>query len=248
MKLVGLKVWMAIAIAVPSRLWLGGAISASRDLALVRRVAEAVRACACRLDILVCVDGFSRYVKAFLGVFRNPVYTGKVGRPRLVLAEGLLPAQVVRSYAKRRVESVARRVAHGTAGAVAAVFERLGGGKDISTADNERLNATFRAHLAVLVRRGRAIVWKESVVITAMYLVGCAYDFRWHHDSLRLAAPAGAVRKWQERTPAMAAGLADHRWSLSELLHYKVARPPWVPPKHCRRPPKAKAPVAAKGG
>ena len=39
----------------------------------------------------------------------------------------------------------------------------------------------------------------------------------------------------------MAAGLTDHIWSVSELLHYKVAPPAWVEPKGVRR--RGKAPV-----
>src|ERR671915_2219727 len=70
--------------------------------------------------------------------------------------------------------------------------------------------------------------------------VGCAYNFCWYHDSLRLAAPENAPRKWQERTPAMAAGLTDHRWTLRELLLLKVPRPPWVASKRRGRPPKLK--------
>jgi hypothetical protein len=57
-----------------------------------------------------------------------------------------------------------------------------------------------------------------------MWLVGGAYNFCWAHDSLRLAAPPAAARKWLERTPAMAAGLTDHRWTLRELLHYAAPR------------------------
>jgi hypothetical protein len=71
-----------------------------------------------------------------------------------------------------------------------------------------------------------------------MYLVGCAYNFCWEHTSLRLAAAAGAGRKWAKRTPAMAAGLTDHCWSLRELLSYQVPLPVWAPPKRRGRPPK----------
>lgn len=237
-KLAGRKVWMALAMAVPSRLWLGGAISEHRDLVLITTLVEGVRACAACLGILVCVDGLASYVTAFLRVFRDPVHTGKVGRPRLRLAEGLLLGQVIKRYTKRRVSEVTRRVAHGSAEVIAATLARVGGGNDINTAYIERLNGTFRERLAVLVRRGRAIAHKPRVVESAMYLVGSAYNFCWHHESLRLLAPEGADHKWQERTPAMAAGLTDHRWSLSELLHYKVALPPWVPPKRRGRPPK----------
>jgi hypothetical protein len=58
-----------------------------------------------------------------------------------------------------------------------------------------------------------------------MYLVGTVYNFCCYHDSLRLRA-AGGGRKWQERTPAMAAGLTEHRWSVGELLHHRVRPKP----------------------
>jgi len=71
-----------------------------------------------------------------------------------------------------------------------------------------------------------------------MYLVGSAYNFCWVHDSLSQLALAGSALKWHERTPAMAAGLTDHCWTMSELLHYQVPLPSWVPPKRRGRPPK----------
>ncbi len=88
-KMVGKRVWMAMAMAVPSRLWLGGVISVHRDRELITNLVKMVRSCASSLGILVCVDGLSSYVTAFLRVFRNPVPTGRRGRPRLVLPEGL---------------------------------------------------------------------------------------------------------------------------------------------------------------
>ncbi len=237
-KLVGRRVWMAMAIAVPSRLWLGGVISPHRDLPLITMLVQLVRACAHSLAILVCVDGLASYVTAFRRVFRHPVRTGHRGRPRLVLEQGLLLGQVVKRYVQRRVVSVERRVVRGTEAAIAAVLATTGGGSGIHTAYIERLNATFRASLAPLVRRGRAIAHTEAVLTAGMWLVGCAYNFCWLHDSLRVAAPAGACWKWQERTPAMAAGLTHHRWTMLELLRYQVPLPAWVAPKRRGRPPK----------
>src|SRR5512132_2455789 len=78
-KMVGRRVWMALAMAVPSRLWLGGVVSPRRDLVLITTVVEMVRSCALSLAILVCVDGLASYVTAFLRVFRNPVRTGGPG-------------------------------------------------------------------------------------------------------------------------------------------------------------------------
>ena len=237
-KLVGKRTWMALALAVPSRLWLGGVISAKRDLVLITTLVQMIAACARSRAILVCVDGLVSYVTAFLRVFRHPLRTGRRGRPRLVLDTGLLIGQVVKQYAKRRVVSVSRRVVCGTADAIVGVLQATGGGTDINTAYIERLNATFRAALAPLVRRGRALARTEAVLTAGMYLVGCAYNFVWYHESLRVAAPEGADRKWQERTPAMAAGLTNHPWTMVELLSYQIPLPAWVAPKRRGRPPK----------
>jgi transposase-like protein len=241
-KLVGRRVWLAMALAVPSRLWLGGVISPRRDGGLITTLVRLVRACAAQPAILVCVDGLASYVTAFRRVFREPVHTGRRGRPRLVLPTGFLLGQVVKHYAKRRVVGVTQRAVQGTAAAITAALTAIGGGTVINTAYIERLNATFRAHLAPLVRRGRALARTEAMLTAGMYLVGCAYNFCWTHDSLRRAAPAGAPTQWRDRTPAMAAGLTDHTWTMTELFHYQVPLPAWVAPKRRGRPRKQSAP------
>jgi len=100
-KVVARRMWMAMALAVPWRLGLGGVISEHRDKLLITRLVERVRSCAQRLDLLVCVNGLQSYVKAFLTVFRSPVYTGRRGRPKQVLTKGFLMSQVIKQYAKR---------------------------------------------------------------------------------------------------------------------------------------------------
>jgi transposase-like protein len=238
-KLVGRRVWMALALAVPTRLWLGGVVSAHRDLPLITALVQRVRRCAMSSAILVCVDGLPSYLTAFRRVFRRPVPTGRRGRPRLLAEKGLLLAQVVKQYAQRHVVSVTRRVVQGSADVIATVLATTHSGKEINTAYIERLNATFRSSLAPLARRGRAIVHTDAVLTAGMYLVGCAYNFCWIHASLRQRAPAKAHLTWLDRTPAMAAGLTDHPWTMSELLHYQVPLPAWTPPKRRGRPPKA---------
>jgi len=78
-KLVGWRVWMALALAVPSRLWLGGAISPQRDRGLITGLGQPVRAGARRLDLLVGVDGLASYVTACRRVCRSPEYTARRG-------------------------------------------------------------------------------------------------------------------------------------------------------------------------
>jgi hypothetical protein len=181
--------------------------------------------CARTLAILVCVDGLASYVIAVLRVFRHPIYTGRHGRPRLVLEKELQLGQVVKRYVRRRVVSVERRPVRGTDTEVNATYI-------------ERLNATFRASLAPLICRGRASAHTATVLAAGMWLVGCAYHFCWLHQSLRLAVPAGASWEWQECTPAMAAGLTKRQWTMRELMRYQVPHPAWVTPNRQSRPPK----------
>jgi len=72
--------------------------------------------------------------------------------------------------------------------------------------------------------------------------MGCVYNFCTWHKSLRLPLYVSENwrqwRHWVPRTPAMAAGLTDHRWTVLELLSFKVPPPPYVPPKRRGRRPK----------
>jgi len=133
-KVRGGVVWQAMAVDVFSRLWLGGVVSRTRDGVLVTRLLERVRACVATRAILLCVDGFVAYVGAARSVFREPVYTRKRGRPRLVLPDGFLLAQVVKSRTGRRLAEVTRRVVVGTPEAVARVIAATRGGTQINTA------------------------------------------------------------------------------------------------------------------
>jgi hypothetical protein len=89
-KAVAQELWMAMATAAPSRLWLGGAVSPRRDLALIMAVVGLVRRAAGGLSFLIRVDGLAGYVTAFTRAFRGPVRTGRRGRPRPVATPGLL--------------------------------------------------------------------------------------------------------------------------------------------------------------
>jgi hypothetical protein len=229
-RVVGGVVWLATALTVGSRLWLGGVVSAQRDRQLIRALLARVRACGPTQRMLLCVDGLASYVTQARQVFRQAVCTGKPGRPRLVLPPGVMLAQAVKRYAKRRVVGVAQRVVRGTAAAVQARLAATQGTAEavINTAYVERLNATFRAHLAALVRRTRAAARQPATLEAGMWLVGTCYNFCWPQDSLRQrrAATDPPGGKWVARTPAQAAGLAEHCWSMHELLTFRVPPPP----------------------
>src|SRR3954466_11618006 len=155
-KAVGRRLWMAMAMAVPSRLWLGGVVSQRRDLSMIAAVVAMVRRAAKGMAFLVCVDGLASYVTAFARVFRDPVRTGRRGRPKLRAIPGLLLGQVIKHHRGRRLVDVTRRPVLGTAGAIAGVLSATGTGTGINTSYIERLNATFRSSLCPALRRGRS--------------------------------------------------------------------------------------------
>ncbi len=147
-KLQGRRVWMATALQVSTRLWLGGVVSAQRNMALIVHLIHPVRACALPHPLLICVDGFSAYVRAIRQVFRDPQPRGgRPGRPQLKVWRGVSIAQVIKPYARHRVVGVSRRIVQGRPQAVQRLIAHTQGGGGINTAFIERLNATFRARL-----------------------------------------------------------------------------------------------------
>jgi len=223
-------VWMALAMMVKTRLWLGGEVSEQRDLSLIRRLIGRVRRCAARRPLLVCTDGLVSYIRAIRETFRDPVHTGKGGRPRLRRWRRVLIAQVVKRYERRCVVETERRIVDGTPARVATLQRRSQGDGVINTAYIERLNATFREHLAPLARRCRALARHTLTLHEGMFLVGTVYNFCTPHESL---SPA------QKTTPAMAAGITDHCWTMRELLSFRVPISRWAPPKRRGRPSRA---------
>jgi transposase-like protein len=233
-------VWMAMAMQVPPRLWLGGVLSVHRDQTLIDALANKVKACAAFGALLLATDGLASYVTAWKRAFRTPLYTGKRGRPFLLAWPEVVIGQVIKRHRARRLVEVEARLVQGTKEQQEALSLPE---QKLHSSYIERLNATFRARLHGLVRRGRALYYQEATLQTGMYLVGTCYNFCSFHHSLRQEQPEGR-HKWKERTPAMAAGITDHRWSLQELLTYKIAPSPYVPPKRRGRKPKQACPPA----
>ena len=221
-------VWMALAMMVKTRLWLGGEVSEQRDMPLIRRLIERVKRCAARRPLLVCTDGLVSYIRAIRETFRDPVHTGKSGRPRLRPWRNVLIAPVVKRYERRRVVDTERRMVDGTPARVETLRRRSQGKGVINTAYIERLNATFRERFAPLARRCRALARHTLTLRPGMYLIGTVYNLCTPHASLAYAG--------RGTTPAMAAGITDHCWSVRELLSFHVPPPRWTPPTQRGRP------------
>jgi hypothetical protein len=239
----GFIAWVGMALMVSTRLWLGGVVSRSRNRSLAEAMMMQVRHCA-KLGgaLLVCVDGWRAYPKAILRTFRSkvPRPQGRRGRCRLQHWPALAIAQVVKQTTP--VFALTRRIYHGTAQVVADQLFHSQGGLLPNTAFIERLNATFRQRLAPFVRRCRHSAARLETLHTSLYLLGAVYNFCTPHHALRRPHfDAPDWPRWLLQTPAMAAGITDHVWSMAELLSFKVAPPPSVPPKRRGRPPKSLA-------
>jgi transposase-like protein len=239
-KAFGQHLWMAMAMMVSTRLWLGGAISPKRDLALIQALVDQIRQMALCRAVLLAVDGLPSYVKAFRRAFRTSFREkGAQGRPQLIAWSQIAIVQVVKQR-QAKVLTVERRIVQGCQKRIAHLLAISQNGGMINTAYIERLNATFRQRLAWLARRTRHLAQQSETLMAGMFIVGCLYNFCDNHHSLRLKLSVGRYSyRWVQRTPAMPAGLTDHRWSVSELFFFKVPPPRWVPPKRRGRPSKA---------
>lgn len=241
--------WMALAMAVGTRLWLGGVVSPKRDLDLIQALADKVRGMALCRPLLLAVDGLASYVTAFRLSFRSPLplWHGETGRPRLVSWENIAIVQVVKQHIEG-VLKVDRRIVQGSQAMVTRLIQATQNGKGtINTAFIERLNATFRMRLNNLVRRTRTLARRPETLVAGMYIVGCFYNFCNFHHGLRLKLSVGSYgHHWVLRTPAIAAGITDHLWTPTELFAFKVPPSRWQPPVQRGRPSQASLQLAQK--
>lgn len=237
-KVQGGSVWMALAMMVPTRLWLGGVISPQRDKALLQRLTDKVRQMALCRPLLLAVDGLPGYVKAFGRSFRNKMPRfGRPGRCQWHTWSEVAIVQVIKRRLPDGLE-IERRIAQGDPQQVDGLIAATQNGSGvINTAFIERLNATFRSRLSWLSRRTRHLAQQTTTLMAGMYVTGCLYNLCDPHRSLRCCLSVGEFgHRWVQRTPAIAAGLTDHIWTVDELLMYRVPPLPWTPSKRRGRP------------
>jgi len=189
---------------------------------------------------LFLTDGFREYATALLTHYGRWVQPprrqakGPRPKPRWMPLPELLYAQVIKTTRRRRLVRLTRRVVFGTQEAVEQVLSVCGW--QINTSLVERFNLSLRQHVAAIGRRTSTLCKGEAGLRQQLVLYHVYYNFCLPHASLRqaLAEPipthgSGSAKVWRPCTPAMAAGLTDHVWSLREVLMFRV--PPWPQPQ-----------------
>jgi hypothetical protein len=120
------------------------------------------------------------------------------------------------------VAEVRRQIVFGPEEDLIRIMQADGCGSEINTAYVERDNLTSRQNNGRLVRKTLAHSKRKDSLQHHLDFEDAAYNLVRPHSALRLRLrrPTAHGRLWTPRTPAMAAGLTDHIWTLEELLSY----------------------------
>lgn len=205
------------------------------SLVVGKRTAEAVsgvvqdfrRRTGSRVMRLITSDEYPAYTDAIRDAYGQrvtPPRTGRPGRPRkpyTVVPPAVTYATVHKHREDGRVVRVSTRVVFGTLLAVALALAVSAVSRAVNTCFVERHNRTDRNRSSRKVRKSYGFSKDWDVHRAATRFSHFSYNFCWPVRTLRVR---GADGRWRERTPAMAAVLTDHVWSLSEWLTYPAVQ------------------------
>jgi hypothetical protein len=176
-----------------------------------------------RTDVLITSDEHAPYETAIHKVYgveqpqaRRPG-PGRPPKPKRVVPAELCYATVRKRREKGRVVEVVRTLVFGTLFLLGALLKRSTASTTINTSFVERNNGTDRHQNSRKRRKTYGFSKDLAMHRAASYFVGFSYNFCWAVRTLRVREPDGP---WRARTPAMAAGLSGHVWSLKEWVTY----------------------------
>jgi len=159
-------------------------------------------------------DGKGAYREAMLETWgKVPEYSGRGAPPKLPQpGKDWQYLQVIKKRKGRKLESVRIKIIYGDEDEVKA---KLG----CHTAYVERTYLTSRTMNGRLVRKTLSFSKELRFLKAASALEDTFYNFTRPVKTLRVevSSPSKQAR-WQQRTPAMVAGLTDHVWTVRELL------------------------------
>lgn len=174
-----------------------------------------------RTDLLFTSDEHAPYTGALLQVYGQDVPVpkhpgpGRPPKPVKVMPPEMCYATVRKTRQKGRVVEVVRTLVFGTAAMLDLLLSRSTVSRAINTSFVERNNGTDRRQNARKVRKTYCFSKDWDLHNAASYFIAFSYNFCWAVRTLDLVRDDGTHCK---RTPAMAAGLADHIWSTEEWV------------------------------
>ena len=178
-------------------------------------------------------DGLNVYFYALTAHFGQWL-AGRKGRQWQVAA-GLIYGQVKKCYRRRKLVRVTPVMRLGTEEALKAVLQGLGFSGRLNTAFIERVNLTIRHGIAALARRTWATAQQSPHLLAHLEWWRAYYHFVRPHASLRVALVQPRTRggkrlaqRYRQRTPAMAAGRTNRRWTAREVLCHPLSPVPGV--------------------
>jgi IS1 family transposase len=180
-----------------------------------------------RIMRLMTSDEYPVYATAIretYGQVVTPPRTGRRGRPRkphTVMPPEVTYATVHKVRENNRVVDVSTRVVFGTLVAVALALLASAVSFAVNTCFVERHNGTDRNRCSRKVRKSYAFSKDWDTHRAATMFSYFSYNFCWPVETLRQKDADG---RWQRRTPAMAAGLTDQVWPLSEWLAFPAVQ------------------------
>jgi hypothetical protein len=206
-----------------NRLVVGLVVGKRTAAATHELVAEYHRRTGGRIPWRITSDEYPVYADALRAAYGRVVpspRTGRPGRPRnptVVMPAGLTYATVHKHRANGRVVRVSTTLVFGTWAGLLLALLVSAVSRVVNAAFVERHNGTDRGRCR---RKGRksyefSKAWEVHVAATRFSYF--TYNFCWCVRTLRVK---GADGRWRQRTPAMAAGLTDHVWSLREWLTF----------------------------
>jgi IS1 family transposase len=170
---------------------------------------------------LLTSDDYPAYQEAILHVYGSDVTTTPTGRPsRRMVPEKVPPPKL--TYAtvekRRRLGRVVEILVHlifGTLAALARALRLSRVSRQVNVSFLERYHATDRHKNARKVRKTYTFSKDWRVHESMTYFTVYSYNFCWPVRTLRYRDERGRIR---QRSPAMAAGLADHVWTMREWV------------------------------
>ena len=139
----------------------------------------------------------------------------------MVAPEGRRYATVHKTRQKGRVVQVEVRIVCGQEEAISAALAASPVSPMMNTAGVERHHGTDRHRHGRKSRKtlGGSKDWQRHNAVTSC--TRYADNLCWPVRTRRMR---GAEGQWEQRTPVMAAGLADHVWSLTEWLTFSAVQ------------------------